>query len=81
VQKWDGKSRTDLSPVTSMSEDEIRDKLKAQGFAELAADPNGPKKIKAAAEAGTLMVWSSEHIVTVDDAHIDARPEQVAVAR
>jgi uncharacterized protein (TIGR02118 family) len=80
VQKWDGKSRTDLSPVKSMSEDEIRAKLKSQGFAELAADPNGPKKIKSAAEAGTLMVWSPEHIVTIDDAKIDARPEKVAVS-
>jgi uncharacterized protein (TIGR02118 family) len=81
VQKWDGKSRTDLSWVKALSEDEIRDTLKSQGFTDLAADPNGPKTIKSAAESGALMVWSPEHIVTVDDAHIDARPEQVAVAR
>jgi len=81
VQKWDGVSRTDLSPVKSMSEDEIRAKLESQGFTSLAADPNGPRTIKSAAEAGALMVWSPEHIVTIDEAHIDARPERVAVAR
>jgi hypothetical protein len=62
-----------------MSEDEIRARLKEQGFAELAADPNGPRTIKAAAASGSLMVWSPEHIVTVDDSHIDARPQRVGV--
>jgi uncharacterized protein (TIGR02118 family) len=74
VQKWDGVSRTDLSWVKAMSEDEIRARLEQQGFASLAADPAGPGNVKAAAESGSLMVWSPEHIVTVDDAHIDARP-------
>ena len=80
VQKWGGVSRTDLSWVKSLSDDEIRQRLEQQGFASLAADSAMPRKIKAAAESGTLAVWSPEHIVTIDDARIDARPERVAVA-
>jgi uncharacterized protein (TIGR02118 family) len=80
VQKWDGVSRTDLSWVKSLSEEQIRERLASQGFASLAADAAIPRRIKSAAEAGTLAVWSDEHIVTIDDAHIDARPERVAVA-
>jgi uncharacterized protein (TIGR02118 family) len=80
VQKWDGTSRTDLSPVAAMSEDEIRARLREQGFATLAADPDTPGRIKSAARSGTLAVWTAEHIVTIDEAHIDARPEKVPVA-
>jgi uncharacterized protein (TIGR02118 family) len=80
IQKWDGVSRTDLSPVKAMSEGEIRSRLEQQGFTALAADPSIPGKIKAAAEAGLLAVWSPEHIVTIDDVNIDARPEKVPVA-
>jgi uncharacterized protein (TIGR02118 family) len=80
VQKWDGKSRTDLSWVKAMSESDIRARLQQQGFASLAADPAGAAKIKTAADAGKLLVWSSEHIVTIGDSPIDARPERVPVA-
>lgn len=80
VQKWDGVSRTDLSGIKALSEDEIRGRLKEDGFAALAADADAPRKIKAAAVSGTLAVWTKEHIVTLDDSHIDARPERVAVA-
>jgi uncharacterized protein (TIGR02118 family) len=80
IQKWDGVSRTDLSWVTSLSEDQIRERLASQGFASLATDPDIPRTIKSAAESGSLAVWSPEHIVTIDDTHIDTRPERVAVA-
>jgi uncharacterized protein (TIGR02118 family) len=80
VQKWDGVSRTDLSWVKALSEDEIRARLQEQGFVSLAADATTPRTIKAAAESGNLAVWTHEHIVTIDSSRIDARPERVAVA-
>jgi uncharacterized protein (TIGR02118 family) len=58
-----------------MSEGEIRDRLAAQGYRTLAADPSGPARIKAADEAHMLCVWTDEHIVTIDRSRIDARPE------
>ncbi len=60
----------------SMSEDEIRARLKEQGYRSLAADPVAPARIKGAAQAGMLAVWTHEHLVTIDDSHIDARPER-----
>jgi uncharacterized protein (TIGR02118 family) len=59
-----------------MSEDEIRARLEEQGFRSLAADTNAPARIKAAAQAGLLAVWTREHLVTIDEARIDARPER-----
>jgi uncharacterized protein (TIGR02118 family) len=60
----------------SMSEDEIRKRLEAEGYVSLAADPSAPAKIKAAAAAQKLGVWTPHHLVTLDDSHIDARPEK-----
>jgi uncharacterized protein (TIGR02118 family) len=59
-----------------MSEDAIRAKLKDQGYTKLAADPEGPRKLKAADESGTLCVWTWEHIVTIDESALDLRPEK-----
>jgi hypothetical protein len=57
-----------------MSEDEIRARLREQGYASLAADAGAPAKIKAAAERQALAVWTDEHLVTFDVSAIDARP-------
>jgi hypothetical protein len=57
-----------------MSEDEIRARLREQGYAALAADPGAPAKIKTAAAGRALAVWTDEHLVTFDESRIDARP-------
>jgi uncharacterized protein (TIGR02118 family) len=62
--------------VNAMSEDDVRRHLEAQGYATLAADPSAPGKIKAAAEAQALAVWTAEHLVTFDESRIDARPDR-----
>jgi uncharacterized protein (TIGR02118 family) len=58
-----------------MSEDEIRARLKNEGYLSLAEDPEAPRKIKAAAEKQQLGVWTPHHLVTLDESRIDARPE------
>jgi hypothetical protein len=57
-----------------MSESDIRDKLRQQGYKSLADDASAAAKIKAADEANLLAVWTDEHIVTIDASRIDARP-------
>jgi uncharacterized protein (TIGR02118 family) len=75
IQKWEGRPLTDWG-AAGMSEDEIRTRLEKEGYAALAADPEAPRKIKAAALAGALAVWTPEHIVTIDESRIDARPQR-----
>jgi uncharacterized protein (TIGR02118 family) len=75
VQKWGDFKRKDGGAAT-MSEAEIRARLEQQGFRRLAADPEAPARIKAAAQAEALAIWSDEHIVTIDSSRIDARPER-----
>jgi uncharacterized protein (TIGR02118 family) len=58
-----------------MSEADIRDRLASQGYKTLSADPKYAAQIKKADEAHMLCVWTEEHIVTIDDSRIDARPE------
>ncbi len=60
--------------VGAMDEEAIRLRLSEQGYAELAADPQAPSRIEAAAAVEALAVWTDEHIVTLDESHIDARP-------
>ena len=60
----------EISPTVSYS----HENLKREGYTSLAADPTAPAKIKAAAEAQMLGVWTPEHLVTLDDSRIDARP-------
>jgi hypothetical protein len=60
-----------------LSEDQIRDRLRSEGYGSLAADPSVPAKLKAAAAAGRLGVWTPHHLVTLDESSIDARPEGV----
>ena len=65
----------------SMSEDEIRARLQDQGYDARCCEqvPDAPAKIKAAAAANKLGVWTEHHLVTQDDSNIDARPERVKV--
>jgi hypothetical protein len=59
----------------SMSEDEIRARLIKEDYgALLQAMPDAPAKIKAAAQNNMLGVWTPEHLVTLDESRIDARP-------
>ncbi len=62
--------------AAEMSEDEIRARLEKEGYKTLAADPDGPRKLKIADANHALCVWTWEHIVTIDDSAIDARPER-----
>jgi uncharacterized protein (TIGR02118 family) len=59
-----------------MTEDAIRDKLKEQGYRDLASDPRAPAQIKNADANHALAVWTWEHIVTIDDSKIEARPNR-----
>ena len=45
-----------------------------QGYKALGADPKYAALIKRADEARMLCVWTDEHIVTIDESRIDARP-------
>ena len=74
VQKDIGWTYNDWG-VNAMSEEEVRRRLLEQGYAELGADPDAPRTIKAAASGNALAVWTTEHIVTIDASRIDARPE------
>jgi uncharacterized protein (TIGR02118 family) len=58
----------------SLSEDQIRARLQREGYETLLHDPQAAAKIKAAAQKGLLAVWTEEHIVTLDESRIDARP-------
>jgi uncharacterized protein (TIGR02118 family) len=57
-----------------MAPEEIRGRLREQGYDELAADPAIADTLKRAAADEALAVWTDEHLVTIDDSHIDARP-------
>lgn len=63
------------SEVADWSEAEIRVRLEQEGYVSLLADPSAPAKIAAAARKGLLAVWTAEHLVTIDDSRIDARPD------
>ena len=76
VQKDDSWKPRDWGSL-SMSEDEIRVRLQKEGYGKLlTADPAVPGKIKAAAAAEKLGVWTPEHLVTLDDSRVDARPDR-----
>jgi uncharacterized protein (TIGR02118 family) len=75
LQKGEHLKRKDHE-AKGWSEDEIRRRLEKQGYRALAADPDIPRRLKTAAMTATLAVWTPEHIVTIDDARIDARPER-----
>jgi uncharacterized protein (TIGR02118 family) len=73
VQK-DESWRYDDFGVGDMSEDEVRARLAADGYTELAADPDAPRVLKRAAADEALAVWTSEHLVTIDESDLDLRP-------
>ena len=62
--------------VGALSEDDVRARLHEDGYATLAADPGAPARLKAAAAAQCLAVWTWEHLVTFDASGIDARPDR-----
>jgi uncharacterized protein (TIGR02118 family) len=72
VQKDDSWRPSDWG-VLSLNEEQIRERLKREGYA-LAENPEAPSKIKTAAEKNMLGVWTPEHLVTLDDSRIDVRP-------
>jgi hypothetical protein len=76
VQKDDNWKPRDYGAL-DLNDDQIRERLKRDGYASLAADPSAPGKIKAAVAAGKLAVWTPHHLVTQDESNIDARPEAV----
>jgi hypothetical protein len=60
-----------------MTEDQIRARLQKENYGRLlAADPDVPAKIKAAAAKNQLGVWTPEHLVTLDESRVDARPDR-----
>jgi uncharacterized protein (TIGR02118 family) len=76
VQKDDSWKPRDWGSL-SMSVEEIRARLQQEGYGSLlASDPEAPAKIKAAAEKQLLGVWTPEHLVTLDETRIDARPQR-----
>jgi uncharacterized protein (TIGR02118 family) len=60
--------------VGAMIEEDVRRRLEEQGYRALARDPDAPRRIKAAAAREALALWMPEHLVTIDDSRIDARP-------
>jgi uncharacterized protein (TIGR02118 family) len=74
VQKWEGIVPAPLD-TSGWTEASVRERLESEGYGPLAADPAGPAKVLAAARAGLLAVWTPEHLVTIDESRIDARPE------
>jgi uncharacterized protein (TIGR02118 family) len=73
VQKHLGWEYNDWG-VGAMDPDEVRRRLREEGYASLAADPDGPAKLRRAAAQNALAVWTGEHLVTIDGSHIDVRP-------
>jgi hypothetical protein len=59
-----------------MTEDQIRQRLKSERYTSLASDPKAPAAILAAAAKEKLGVWTPEHLVTLDDTQLDARPDR-----
>jgi uncharacterized protein (TIGR02118 family) len=62
--------------VNAMSVEDVRQRLRRQRYEALATDATAPRKIKAAAAKQALAVWTDEHLVTIDDSAIDARPQR-----
>jgi uncharacterized protein (TIGR02118 family) len=77
IQKDDDWTYNDWG-VGALDEDQIRRRLLEDGFSALAVDGAVSRSIKAAASREALAVWTNEHLVTLDESHIDARPSGVA---
>ena len=76
MQKDENWKPRDYGALT-MSEDEIRARLLKEDYGDLLRrTPDAPAKIKAAAQNNLLGVWTPEHLVTLDESRIDARPSR-----
>ena len=75
IQKDDSWRPRDYG-VLAMTEDQVRERLKSEGYTSLASDPKAPATILAAAAKEKLGVWTPEHLVTLDDTQLDARPDR-----
>ncbi|HEX5140265.1 MAG TPA: EthD domain-containing protein [Dehalococcoidia bacterium] len=75
IQKDDKWEPRDYGAL-SLTEAEMRDRLRREGYKALSEDPNAPALIQQAAAKGKLGVWTPEHLVTLDESRIDARPER-----
>ena len=62
--------------VPALDEDGVRRRLEDYGFSSLAADKDAARRIKEAADHQALAVFSREHVVTIDESRIDARPDR-----
>jgi uncharacterized protein (TIGR02118 family) len=80
IQKDDDWTYNDWG-VGALDEEQIRRRLLEDGYAALAADGAVSRSIKAAASREALAVWTNEHLVTLDESHIDARPGSVLESR
>ncbi|HLF76341.1 MAG TPA: EthD family reductase [Dehalococcoidia bacterium] len=61
--------------VLGLDEAGIRERLRREGYSSLADDSSVPAKIRTAAINQKLAVWTPDHLVTLDESRIDARPE------
>jgi uncharacterized protein (TIGR02118 family) len=75
VQKHLGWEYNDWG-VGAMDPQEVRRRLLEEGYTTLAADPDGPGKLRRAAANQALAIWNREHLVTIDETHLDVRPER-----
>jgi uncharacterized protein (TIGR02118 family) len=77
IQKDDSWKPRDYGSL-SLTEDQIRARLVEENYDDLLERvPDAPAKIKAAAGAQKLGVWTRHHLVTLDESEIDARPAGV----
>lgn len=74
IQKEPDWTPTSLG-LPELSDAEIGGRLAADGYRSLAADATVPGQLRTAAAAGALALWSPEHLVTIDESRIDARPD------
>ena len=62
--------------VGAMDEKQIHERLRDNRYTALAADPDAPARIKAAAAKKALALWTDKHLVIIDEPPIDARPDR-----
>ena len=76
VQKDESWKPRDYGALT-MTEDEIRAKLREQGYGHLVdAEPDVAARLKASAAKGKIAVWTPYHLASYDEPWIDARPKR-----
>ena len=75
VQKDDTWKPRDYGAL-SMSEDEIRARLQSEGYGRWPPTRRRRPRSRPRPQAEMLGVWTPEHLVTLDESRIDARPER-----